>query len=388
MFSALRKDPVYALIAVFPLLFPAYLWRFTLAGIPLTFTELVLVFLAAAFCVRAEVWKPSFWKVEMASLPWISMGLFVLAALISVWVSPDLRALGILKGWILLPMLYGIMARTAFRAHPSWISASVLAAGISGLFLIIFGHFKIDGRFAGPFESANYLALYLGPIVAALLFLTDRGIAAVPRWILISLVGVLGLGLVLSQSYAAFVGLWLVILVHELTAKPFKPARMSLFVGLSIAAFLALILSPLGDDKWAQFLDWNHRSSTSVRLEIYQIARSLIAGHPILGIGLGQFEVQYPQVAVAVLGHVPMEWVMLHPHNLFLALELNLGLLGLGSFVALLRSTLTWLRERDVHFRYLGAFMILQILLHGLFDTPYFKNDLAFLFWWAWAFFV
>ncbi len=388
MFSALRKDPVYALIAIFPLLFPAYLWRFTLAGIPLTFTELALMFLAVGFCMRAEVWKPSFWKIEMASLPWISMGFFVLAALISVWVSPDLRALGILKGWILLPMLYGIMARTAFRTHPSWISASILAAGISGLFLLIFGHFKIDGRFAGPFESANYLALYLGPVVAASLFLADRGVASVPRWLLILLVGVLGLGLVLSQSYAAFVGLWLVILVHELTAKPFKPARMGLFIGLSVAAFLALILSPLGDDKWAQFLDWNHRSSTSVRLEIYQIARSLITSHPILGIGLGQFEVLYPQVAVAVLGHAPMEWVMLHPHNLFLALELNLGLLGLGSFVALLRPTFTWLRERDVHFRYLGAFMILQILLHGLFDTPYFKNDLAFLFWWAWAFFI
>ena len=86
-------------------------------------------------------------------------------------------------------------------------------------------------------------------------------------------------------------------------------------------------------------------------------------------------------MAVSVLGEAPFEWNMLHPHNIFLAFWLNMGLAGLIAFVWLCGKALLWLTEEDTKERPLAALMVVVILVHGLFDTPYFKNDLAFQFW-------
>jgi len=78
----------------------------------------------------------------------------------------------------------------------------------------------------------------------------------------------------------------------------------------------------------------------------------------------------------------------LYPHNVFLAMWSELGILGLVAFMLLL-GTLLWRGWRaygaaDGFARPLlwgtsAAFIAISV--HGLFDTPYFKNDLAIEFW-------
>ena len=73
----------------------------------------------------------------------------------------------------------------------------------------------------------------------------------------------------------------------------------------------------------------------------------------------------------------------LHPHNIFLAFWLYGGLLSLVGFVWLIVAAAGQLAGSKVDWGLrLGLLAALgAILLQGLFDTTYFKNDLALIFW-------
>jgi O-antigen ligase len=81
----------------------------------------------------------------------------------------------------------------------------------------------------------------------------------------------------------------------------------------------------------------------------------------------------------------------MYPHNIFLNFWVELGLLGMMLFTWIIGRYLYCAiklfgakKEKNEASRFivlgLGAAMI-AILVHGLVDVPYFKNDLAVFFW-------
>ncbi len=77
---------------------------------------------------------------------------------------------------------------------------------------------------------------------------------------------------------------------------------------------------------------------------------------------------------------------MLHPHNLYLMFWLSTGVIGLVSFlwlIVLLFRTVFMIEQHDGRKRMavICAAMLVGILVHGLVDTPIWKNDLALQFW-------
>lgn len=381
-------------VALFPLLFPLYLMRGQLFGVPVTFAEVSLLLVFAVFLLRTEWWKKSWWVRHWSRELLFGLFLFLVAAALGVLVTPAVshfidgtefmartRALGIFKGWILAPMLFFAMARVSFRERSSLIEWALNAMLVSGVALAGHAIFQEwagsvstwDGRASSLFESANYLALYLGPI------LTYAGLQALRcrSWWHAGAAVILAVGLFFTQSYAA----WIAVSV-ALSLGVFLEQRLSRrWLLLPVLAGTILVLTQLGTDKFTQFIDFAGRSSSSVRLEVYEISLRLIAEHPLLGIGLGQFEQFYSVNAPEILGQAPMEWVMLHPHNIVLAFWLNMGLLGVLVFGWMLWRSAQWLREKPGSVQRIAVFMLLAMLVHGLFDTPYFKNDLAFQFW-------
>jgi len=80
--------------------------------------------------------------------------------------------------------------------------------------------------------------------------------------------------------------------------------------------------------------------------------------------------------------------IYLYPHNFFLNFWVELGFFGMIIFTwILLRASVlnfSYFRKENTNTRFLalGTFFALQtILIHGLVDVPYFKNDLSILFW-------
>jgi len=392
------------IVALFPVTFPLYLFKGTLMGVPLTLVELLLGVIVLLFIFTERIWEPKWWSRNWSHWKLWPIALFVLAAFISAFMvqgslewldgnifEAQMRALGILKGWILAPLIYFAIARHVFSERPSLVTVSLDALLCGGMVLAFLaiqqeasGEFlTADGRASGPFESANYLSLYLGPMVVyGLLQSVQEKVWDFRRTARLLLTIVVAIGLAFTESYASWIavfgtiGLWSLLSFSSIDKK-----WRRIISGSLVAAVLIVIASQLGSDKFTQFFELAERSSSSVRLEVYEISLKLLTQHPIFGLGLGQFEWFYQTQAVELLGQEPFEWVMLHPHNIVFAMWLNMGIVGLIGFIWLCVKALAWLFEKDKKGRRVAAFMLVSILIHGLFDTPYFKNDLAFQFW-------
>lgn len=397
-------------LSLLPLFFPLYLIRFEVGGIPTTLLEgvmLVSVVLAGLLWLRPRYvlpWLREQWHAKGRSPLWPLL-LFLGAVTVAMWIVPNevtditgetipIRRLaqGIWKGWMVMPALYFLVVWTLSK-DIGWWKRSQFALGLSGFglsFLALFQmmtgeYFTTDARASGPFESANYLALYLGPVLVLGLLSMVRawrekrrsevlGWSALTLPMLIALWG--------TASYAAFIAVAAGLAFYFMFSPDFswKQKRGAVLAGLLLGG--ALLFSQLETSKFEQFLDFEGRSSSSVRLEVYEVAWALVSKNPVWGIGLGQFPIEYRLNAPRILQHFPHEWVMLHPHNLYLAWALNLGLFGL--IAMLWMSGLVFMRRSRFKLRYeIAAALLVVILMHGLFDTPFFKNDLAYLWWWV-----
>jgi putative inorganic carbon (HCO3(-)) transporter len=72
---------------------------------------------------------------------------------------------------------------------------------------------------------------------------------------------------------------------------------------------------------------------------------------------------------------------MLHAHNLYLQFLLNLGVAGLVGFIWLVVKFFTFVKNCYISWSIPLTAAMVAILVHGLVDTPYWKNDLSYLFW-------
>jgi O-antigen ligase len=419
------------LVFLLPLAFPLYLVKLDLAGIPLNLLEILVMLLSVWQIIRWLIGKLSSvktWKTDLIYFGrqqkyfLLLSGLFLLFSVIAVVIVPKETllidgktlyesrkvALGIFKGWIVSPYLYFLLLWFNTRSK-SQLFTSIYAYVFSALPLVIWavyqyvtGHFiTLDGRASGPFVNANYLAMYLAPAVAVLWILIVRGILfgfRVQRFVIGSVLAVLySVALLMTQSYGAMLAVMAALLLFWIQAyavhrnfgksgEVLMLKRIAYFLGVfALITVLSAVLLFAKTDKWKYFTEFQQRSSSSVRLQVYDIAANFISKNPVWGIGFGQFEPKYNLEAPEILGHAPYEWVMLHPHNTFLAVWLNLGIGGLMLFCLLVAHVLVRLFKNnsydDRFFRLIGVSMLLVILFHGMVDTYLFKNDLAMIFW-------
>jgi len=432
-------------VLLLPLFFPAYLLKFDVGGVPFPLVEVFIYVTTLACVIRTGV---DFFKKKVSlkdllapyqSRIWIAVAGIVVAAVISTLITPQSVvlmdgntvfygrkvALGILKSWIIAPVLMlGLFAwlmktgedmKIALNSYT--ISAVVLAAW--GVFQVLTGQYATpDARASGPFNSANYLALFIAPALfyALVRVKSFYEVKKIPWWkrafmtvvpqpeterprFFLALLWIFGFflllfGLLFTKSYAAFLALFVVCLLwfgmNVRTFEKFPWKSVLVIVGLLLVA--AVVMIALDPAKWQLFFQFTTRTSSGVRVEIYTIATRLLLEHPLQGIGLGMFPAVYQLEGPRILGQNPYEWNMLHPHNVFLAFWLNLGILGFASFLWILQRCIqkAWGFLKNVSglaamslewFHALGLAMLVIILIHGLVDTPFFKNDLALLFW-------
>ena len=392
------KTGIYLIV----LFLPSYLIRFKVGPIPFTLLEGMILILFFCWLVKLyrkggkinfNLLKPS----ENNPLPQIfrwPIILFLVAATISVFMSVNqIAALGIWKAYFIEPLLffivfiYNIKDQKDLKNVIYCLEILVIAIGLFAVIQKITGALiPIDfwakaatRRVTTFFGYPNANGLLIAPIILLAIgnLLTNKNLKS---FILSSLTIMLGiLTIIFAQSTGALGGV-----ICGLLFLLFYYNRTRKITLIAIIIFLIVILlSPFSSFKQKinyQKLDLNS-TSLEIRLNQWSETLKMLRDNPILGVGLANYQNKFKP-------YHQFEFIeiFLYPHNIFLNFWSEIGLLGLMAFIWLIVVFFVYgfkkLKESAspiLLLTIIGA--MITLLIHGLVDVPYFKNDLAILFW-------
>jgi O-antigen ligase len=181
----------------------------------------------------------------------------------------------------------------------------------------------------------------------------------------------------LTFSRGAYLALAIFAVLTTVTVRP-SLRRPLLAVGIAAAVFALVAIvtasnTPIMQNRFS-YVALNYTLQT--RSVIYVATWHMLTSHPILGLGLGGYR------------YVLHEFPEIYPHDVYLAFWVELGLLGLVAFLVIFGG-LFWRAwralpvaagfERALLWGAVGTWVIWAV--HGVFDTPYWKNDMSVEFW-------
>lgn len=274
---------------------------------------------------------------------------------------------------------------------------SGLGAALYGIYQNFFGVLEtkwldadmfedIAGRVVSFFENPNMLANYLImliPLAVAAMFCakTRRG-----RLGYFFLVCSMGLCLVYTWSRGAWLGLMIGLLIFLLLWN--RRTLSILFLGVFALPLIPLVLP---DNILSRLTSIGNLadSSTSYRVSIWRASLQMAGDFFTSGIGVGEtaFRQVYPLYSLSGIEAAP------HSHNLFLQIQLELGIVGLLLFLGVLilfaqccfdynSST----NDRETRIMAMGGFGgLLAALAQGMTDYIWYNYRVFFVFWFVLA---
>lgn len=366
--------------------------RFSLAGLPSTALEIYLLVFFVLFTV---VRGPKGWIRAFKELPsrgllaaWIAIGLAA-----ALWSPALLKGLGLWRAYILEPVLmitavHQVLTsradrnglRSSFWTVSIFVSVWALAQFVTGKGIPNEWSLPIlDGRRAtGPYGFPNAVALLVAPIAAyagarAWLFREQlAGTAAI-------------LNLLATLAARSDGGTLAILAAWTLVVVCTKWGRRIVGAAIVVGGGIAALIPKLADAIWrgVTFQGWSGR----VRIWMWQETWQMLKAHWLLGAGIGGYPVVFDPFHKKRFIEI-----FQYPHQFVLTAWSEVGLPGLVLFLGLLGSWArrAWQASKAVPERMVGLAPLVAIVVHGLVDVPYWKNDLAaifFLLWWivAWV---
>ncbi len=386
-------------IFLFVALLPAYLVRFELAHIgkypfPSTLLEVTvgLLFLVWLSKYAREDWERIRATIQSHGLFFVGLAAFFLASVISIFVSDMVfYSLGEWRAYFLEPMIFFLIL----------LGRKDVLKTIDLLWALIFSTVSISAysvfqEFAGwgiatPewtnaatrrvtafFTSPNAVGLYLAPILPIMCAVILKQWEPLKK-LNIKTIGLLGvsflavLALLFTKSQGAWIGLGAGILVFL-----FFLGFRNITIGLAVAGIVMALAMP----SIRQALLFQDQAGKN-RLTLWSYSWTFLKQNPknfILGTGVRQFfrKIQKPYYDKKVMER------LIYPHNIFLNFWTEIGLVGALAATSIIGYAVYLANKIRKLNKILGAgFMgaLTALVVHGLVDVPYFKNDLAFLFW-------
>jgi putative inorganic carbon (hco3(-)) transporter len=367
---------------------PAYTVRWHIGPLPTTLLEAAILITAAIFVIEsirqhaALEWRTSFT---------VPAALFLIAGALAVVTAPDRRAaLGLYRAYLVEPMMFFVVVisivRSLRRAYAVLCGLAVagLAVGIPNAYVVVqaLARHTLDLSGTPPvviYQTANAEALFLLPLIAIAASLAL--FAPQPRARILSAVFLLIAtpAFLLTFSRGGFVALGAVLLGLALA----HPRRVWLVAAVALAA-VGFSLIPIIRKRIGHELNFSDPSNTLVgRFPLWHAALELLRARPIFGAGLSGFATR-----IAPYWNATHADRFTYPHNFVLNAWVSTGILGLIAYLWLLvqafRVSGAGWRSRIAGWDalHLGVFLaFIGIVVHGLVDVPYWKNDLSLEFW-------
>jgi len=397
LFIALVNTRLAAFILI--ILLPSYLLRFNIGFLPTTFLEVMIVILALVWFIKKIKDKNlviSWQKIKdlLGRQNLIIISLFIISATVAVFISSDTRAaLGIWKAYFIEPIILLFIFLDIFskRDIPKIIFSLALSAFLVSTLAIIqkFTGWFVPYTFWGKdnvfrvtsfYGYPNAIGLFLGPIIPLLVFYVAHLTREFKKNIFLIIFLLLTiifsfLAIFWANSTGAIMGLLLGIIITGFFYKKTIFVSILLFLIFSSVIYFNILPQSISDTLLLK--DW----SGQVRIKMWTETFEMLKHNFIFSPGLSNY-----QNAVAPYHIWSFVEIFQYPHNLILNFWSEIGLLGLFSFLALViiffKKIIFTLRQNQNRFLLFGLiWSMFVILIHGLVDVPYFKNDLAVLFW-------
>lgn len=416
---------------------PSYLIRFKVLGVPSTLLELMILLAAAVWLIGYFLPNlKSFFKNRKDRLPYpfqIEILLIIILSFIAAGVAGfSSGALGIWKAYFFEPILLFLIFFNVFKNKRDWdkifwallisaltISGMAIYQKLTGLF--IFNEFWAQAetrRAVSWFGYPNAIGLYLAPLIliffGALMVRFKSCQNDLKEWlkrilIIFTIISSF-LAIYFARSEGALIAIIISLVIFGLLA-----GKWSRIITLLITIIVTAGILSSGSARNYTFSKLTLTDlSGEIRQRQWQETRLSLQGWKFFtGHGLNNYQAAvrpYHQEGIffnrdglpnfddQLRGSASLRekyWqpveIYLYPHNFFLNFWSELGLLGALVFSWLvIKSLYITFKLTIINSRFknpekyftLGLFgAILTIIIHGLVDVPYFKNDLAILFW-------
>jgi len=400
---------------------PSYLIRFQVMGLPFTLLEgfILIAFAVWLFIKDGLKVKSLFKKEERRSYPYRFeiMIMLMLAGLAIITAGLKPEAFGTFKAYFFEPILLFILILNNLR-NETGRQKIIYALSASALIVSLFAIYqKISGQFiTNPFWAAaesrrvvsffgypNAVGLFLAPIIPLAISQLFEKISLKNKlfFLLSALLSLLSI--LFAKSEGALIGLAVSGFICAMLVN--KKIRLAVIgLGLVVMALILLI------NPWREIIiskiTLSDLSGQIRQQQWVETKKMLAGGHFWLGAGLSNYQttvVPYHQEGIFLKNNDP-NWlekirsseefrkkmwqpteIYMYPHNIFLNFWSELGLAGALLFSWIIAKFLwqsigLYLKENKYLALGLSGAM-LSILIHGLVDVPYFKNDLAVFFW-------
>ncbi|HKV31585.1 MAG TPA: O-antigen ligase family protein [Candidatus Dormibacteraeota bacterium] len=319
----------------------------------------------------------------------VATALLVIAGALSVIVAPDRRAaLGLFRAYFIEPVLFFVVLINAVRTSRQAFMV-VAGLGLGGIVVALLNivtvldalrHHAVDTGQNTPvavYQTSNAVALFLVPIIAVAGSVLLHSRSNRQRQLAGIFIAIAGSAVVLSFSRGGYLASVAVAIGLALSHR----RRWWLLGGLGVVVAAAIRVPIIASRLGHEFSATDPSNTLAGRIHLWQATLSMMRGHLLFGTGLSGY------------AHFMSPWPaglvqLIYPHNLILNFWVATGVLGVLAFVVLLIQGFRiawrgWIRG-DVDWRpfELGVLLALvAVVVHGLVDVPYFKNDLSFEFW-------
>ena len=373
------------LLAVTAACLPLYAVRWSYGPLPTTLLENLILATIVLYLVAR--WRDG--SLRFIRSPYdIGIVLLLLSGVISVFVAKDHRAaLGLYRAYFIEPVALFYVATDLLRRRADF-RALLIGLGLgTSIFavmnIVVFAAVALQHNihFGAPpsaiYTSSNAVAMFLEPpaafAIGMILFADERR----DRMMALAWALILAVAFVLTFSRGGYLALAIFGVLTVIRVRP-DLRRPLLIVGVvAAAAVLVTVLvastTPLMKSRFS-YVALNYTLQT--RAAIFTATFHMIAAHPILGVGLGGYVFRLHK------------FIEIYPHDLYLTFWVELGLLGLLAFLYIFvrLGVSAWRAlslasglEKALLWGVAGT--VVTWAVHGIVDSPYWKNDMAVEFW-------
>lgn len=377
-----------AAVIVCAVLMPLYVVRFRFGPLPTTLLEVAILITVAVYAVTVlfgEGPRPGRTPYE------IPIALFLVAGVIGIFVAPDHRgALGIFRAYLVEPIAVFYIAIAVFRKSEDLVpllaglgvaTALYCAIDVATFLLAVRNGSLVPGHAQAAFQvDPNSVALYVEPLIGLATGLLFFGSARlrVPAAVVLAALLVAELA---TLSRGGLLAIATVVFIAIITLRVLW-VRVVLLVG-AVAGAAGVVRLPFLGLRVQQSLD-PVSGSLFTRERVWVATIHMLRDHPVFGAGINAYQSVMAPYRASDPNQVPEPY----PHNIVLTSWTELGVLGVLAFLWILGGLMIqpWRAfgratgiDRALLWGTGAAFAMIAV--HGLVDSPYWKNDLSLEFW-------